>query len=56
MQLFDPFERLIYIGIDLKKGLLNNNQKQIKSAYADLNQDRKVVEKILTLAPKANKP
>jgi len=45
--LFLRFENLIYIGINLKKGLLNENQGLVKETLAEAAEDKKI---ILTLA------
>lgn len=46
-ELFAPFERLIFVGIELKKGLSNNDKTLIKKAYDTIKQDRHTVETVL---------
>jgi len=42
--LFLRFENLIYIGINLKNGLLNNDQDLMKATLAEAAADKKIVE------------
>ena len=44
--LFLRFENLIYIGINLKKGLLNEDQDLIKSTLAEAAVDKKIVSSL----------
>lgn len=48
--LFDHFEGLIYIGLDLKKGLLDNKPALIKQALKKAKRDRLQVNAILEQA------
>jgi hypothetical protein len=48
--LFDYFEGLIFIGISLKKGLLDNNQPLIKKTLVTIEKDRSRVEALLKIA------
>jgi len=42
--LFLRFENLIYIGINLKNGLLNDDQALLKTTLAEASADKKIVE------------
>lgn len=51
-RLFDAYENLIYIGLDLKNGLLNKDDEQIANAYKAYKKDQKNIKAILV---KSNK-
>jgi len=44
--LFLRFENLIYIGINLKNGLLNNDQDLMKETLAEAAADKKIIESL----------
>jgi hypothetical protein len=46
-KLFAPFERLIFVGIELKKGLSNNDKTLIKKAYTTIKRDHHIVKTVL---------
>ena len=46
-KLFAPFERLIFVGIELKKGLSNNDKTLIKRAYTTIKKDHHIVKTVL---------
>lgn len=53
--MFNCFENLIYIGLDLKKGLLNKDPELIEQTIVEANADKKLVNSIITsvgLAPR----
>lgn len=45
--LFDHFERLIYIGLDLKHGLNDNNEALLRKTFFIIENDKKDIEAIL---------
>lgn len=48
--LFARYENLIYVGLDLKNGLLNQDQDRIQLALAEAAKDKALVSKIQTLS------
>jgi hypothetical protein len=44
--LFEEFENLIYIGLDLKNGLLNADQARISNAYSETKQAKLKINSI----------
>ena len=46
-KLFAPFERLIFVGIELKKGLSTNDKTLIKKAYTTIKKDHHIVKTVL---------
>ena len=46
-KLFAPFGRLIFEGIELKKGLSNNDKTLIKRAYTTIKKEHHIVKTVL---------
>jgi len=48
--LFDRFENLIYIGINLKHAFLDDNQDLMDKTFAEIDHDKKIVATVLESA------
>lgn len=52
-RLFDRFDRLIYIGLDLKHGLNDNDQVLLRKTFYIIDKDKREIEAVLKLIANA---
>lgn len=55
-RLFDHFERLIYIGLDLKHGLNDNDQALLRKTFVIIDNDKREIEAVLKLIANSQQP